>query len=72
LSPGPEPQQLTATATQTAKQIGPIPLSLAANGTNLFAASGLDLPVSGTWVFTLVVTISSFDAVTTDVAVHLN
>jgi copper transport protein len=72
LSPGSVPKRITATATQRAKQIGPIPLQLTANGTNLYAASGVDLPVSGVWVITLVVTTSDFDAVTTDVPIHVN
>jgi copper transport protein len=72
LSGGPEPKQITATALQPARQLGPIPVPLRANGTDLYAASGVDLPVAGTWVITLVVTTSQFDAVTTDVTIRLN
>ncbi|MGH8961398.1 MAG: copper resistance CopC/CopD family protein [Jatrophihabitantaceae bacterium] len=72
LSPGVRPQKLTATALQPSRQIGPIPITLSANGTDLYGSSNLNLPVSGTWVFTLVVTTSKFDAVTADVKIHLN
>jgi copper transport protein len=72
LSPGAKPQKITATALQPKKQIGPIPISLTANGTDLYGSSNLNLPVSGTWVITLVITTSRFNAVTADVkiAVH--
>lgn len=72
LSPGAKPESVSATALQPNKQIGPLPISLTANGTDLYASSNLNLPVSGTWVFTLVVTTSEFDAVTTDVKIHVN
>lgn len=72
LSPGPQPAQVTATASQPSRQLGPIPLKLSPDGKNLYTASGIDLPVPGRWVITLVVTRSQFDAVTTDVAVDLH
>jgi copper transport protein len=72
LSPGAKVQKVTATALQPNKQIGPIPISLTANGTDLYGSSNLNLPVSGTWVITLVVTTSQFDAVTADVKIHVN
>jgi copper transport protein len=71
LSPGAQPQSVTATAGLQAKELGPIPVKLAANGHDLYSASGLDLPAAGTWTFTLVVTTSKFDAVTTDVKIYL-
>jgi copper transport protein len=72
LSPGAEPKSVTATALQPARDIGPIPVPLSANGTNLYGSSSVNLPVSGTWVITLVVTSSQFDAVTADVKIHLH
>jgi copper transport protein len=72
LSSGTQPTEVTATATQPAKQLGPIPIPLTAEGRDLYAASGIDLPVAGRWVITLVVTTSDFNAVTTDVALDLN
>lgn len=71
LSSGAEPKSMSGTATEPAKQLGPIPLRLAADGKNLYSASGVDLPVAGTWVIALVVTESQFDAVTTDVKIVL-
>ncbi|HEU5006814.1 MAG TPA: copper resistance protein CopC [Jatrophihabitantaceae bacterium] len=72
LSPGTRPKRVTATALQPAKQLGPIPVPLRANGTDLYGASNVNLPVKGTWVITLVVTTSAFDAVTTDVKITLH
>ena len=72
LSPGTQPQQVTATGLQPARQLGPIPVPLSANGADPYGASGVDLPVKGRWVITLVVTTSEFDAVTTDVAITLH
>lgn len=72
LSPGTRPKQITATALQADKQIGPIPIGLEPNGTDLYGASDVNLPVKGTWVITLVVTTSAFDAVTTDVKIDLH
>jgi copper transport protein len=72
LTPGAKPRQITATALQPAKQLGPIPIPLSPNGTNLYGASNVNLPVKGTWVITLVVTTSAFDAVTTDVKISLH
>jgi copper transport protein len=72
LSPGTRAKQVTATALQPAKQLGPIPIPLRANGANLYGAGDVNLPVKGTWVITLVVTTSAFDAVTTDVKIGLH
>lgn len=71
LSAGPQPQQVTATATLPSKQIGPIPLGLTAAGRNLYGSSGVLLPAAGTWVVQLVVTTSQFSAVTATVRIHL-
>ena len=72
LSAGTTASAVSATATQPARQLGPIRLSLTPNGTDLYGASGVNLPVSGRWVFTVVVTYSQFDAVTADVAINLH
>jgi copper transport protein len=71
LSPGVEPQSVTGTAALPSQELGPIPLGLAANGTDLYGASGLVLPAAGNWVFTLIVSTSEFDATTTQVTIHL-
>jgi copper transport protein len=72
LSPGAVPKQLTASAALPAKQLGPIPVALTANGANDYAASGINLPVAGDWVISLVVTRSEFDATTASVKIHLD
>jgi copper transport protein len=72
LSGGPRPTSVTATATQPDRQLGPIPLRLIADGAHGYSASGVTLPVSGNWVIALVITRSTFDAVTTQVTVHLS
>jgi copper transport protein len=72
LTPGAKPQSVTATALQPSKQIGPLPIPLTANGTDLYGSSNVNLPVSGTWVVTVIVTLSKFNAVTTDVKIHLH
>jgi copper transport protein len=72
LTPGAKPQSVTATALQPSKEIGPLPIPLTANGTDLYGSSNVNLPVSGTWVITVVVTLSKFNAVTTDVKIHLH
>jgi copper transport protein len=71
LSAGSRPQRLTGTASLPSKQLGPIPLGLTANGTNIYGASGVQLPASGKWVIALVVTTAEFSATTVDVTVHL-
>jgi copper transport protein len=71
LSGGPKPQSVTGTASLPKRQLGPIPLSLTANGTNIYGASGIDLPSAGRWDFHLVVTTSEFNATTVDVIVGL-
>jgi copper transport protein len=71
LSPGIEPKSVTATAALPSQELGPIPLGLGANGSDLYGASGLVLPSAGNWVFTLIVSTSEFDATTTQVTIHL-
>jgi copper transport protein len=72
LTPGTRPTKVTATATQPQKQLGPIPIPLTANGTDLWGSSSVNLPVSGTWVISLVVTTSAFDATTVTVKIPLH
>ncbi|MGI8761956.1 MAG: copper resistance CopC/CopD family protein [Jatrophihabitantaceae bacterium] len=72
LSPGSEPTHVAATATQPVAQLGPIPITLTPDGADLYTASGVPLPVAGSWVLTLVVTYSRFDAVSTDVTFRLS
>jgi copper transport protein len=72
LSRGPHATAVTASATLPARQLGPIPLRLTANGADLYGAGGIDLPAAGNWVISLVVTTSEFDAVATTATVHLH
>jgi copper transport protein len=72
ISSGREPQKVTVTAALPAKQLGPIPVPLSANGTRSYAASGVNLPVAGTWVFTIIVRDSTFDATAEQVKVRLH
>jgi copper transport protein len=71
LSSGAQPQKMTATAALPAKQLGPIPIPLTANGTRVYAASGINLPVAGDWLITVVVTDSAFNATAEQVKIHL-
>jgi len=72
LSDGTAPQSVTATATQSAKQIGPLPVPLKAEAKNLYAATSVNLPVAGRWRIDLVVSTSTADAVTTDATLTLH
>jgi copper transport protein len=69
---GSAPKSVTGTASLPAKQLGPIPLNLVRESGGLYTSGGVDLPVSGDWVVDLVVTSSTFDAVTADLRLHLN
>ena len=64
--------QLTVTAALPSAQLGPIPLRLSANGPHQYSASGVVLPRAGRWVFTVVDTVSEFDAVTTAITLPLS
>jgi copper transport protein len=68
---GTNAKKVTATAALPAKQLGPIPIPLAANGAGQYTASNVNLPSAGDWVISLVVTTSEFDATTTQVKIHL-
>jgi copper transport protein len=72
LGAGPQPQQVAATATQPDAQLGPIPLHLVRSGPSYYTAAGLNLPVAGTWVITVDVTFSQFDAISTELKVALS
>lgn len=72
LGPGEKPTKITATAALPAKQLGPIPVPLTANGLDVYTANGINLPVAGDWVFDLVVTTSEFDATAVQLKVHLH
>jgi copper transport protein len=71
ISSGAQPQKVTVAATLPAKQLGPIPVPLKANGTRAYAGSGVNLPVAGNWLFTVIVTDSKFDATAEQVKIHL-
>jgi copper transport protein len=71
LSAGATPTLITATATQNAKEIGPIAVKLTRESAGVYDGS-TSLPVAGAWEIDLVVTTSTFDATTTDVTVHLH
>lgn len=71
LSPGTEPTKITATATQAAAQVGPIPVRLTRAGKGVYDGS-VSLPVAGSWEIDLVVTTSQFDATSTDAILRLH
>lgn len=71
VSPGTAPQSITATATQTDKEIGPIPVRLTRAG-DLTYDGAVSLPVAGPWRIALAVTFSEFDAVTTAVTIRMH
>jgi copper transport protein len=68
---GTDASKITATAALPAEQLGPIPIPLAASGAGQYTASNVNLPAAGDWVISLVVTTSEFDAITTQVKIHL-
>jgi copper transport protein len=63
--------KIRASAALPGKQLGPIPIPLAANGANQYTASNVNLPAAGDWVISLVVTTSEFDATSAQVKIHL-
>lgn len=64
--------QLAITAALPSAQLGPIPLRLSSNGPHQYSASALVLPQAGRWVFTVVDTVSEFDAVTASLTLPLS
>lgn len=61
---GTKPTSVTATASLPSKELGPIPIPLKAAGSLEYTASGVLLPVAGSWQVTLTVQTSEFDATT--------
>ena len=59
-----QPTEITVTATLTAKQVGPIGLTLQTAGPGHLTGSGVVLPLPGTWTFEIVARYSNFDATT--------
>ena len=59
-----QPTEITVTATLTAKQVGPIDLTLQTAGPGHLTGSGVVLPLPGTWTFEIVARYSNFDATT--------
>jgi copper transport protein len=70
LSPGPKPEDLTATAALPQEELGPITIPLRASGAD-YSASGVVLPSAGRWVITLTVRMSEFDSVVADTTIRL-
>jgi copper transport protein len=70
LSPGAQPQQLTATAALPDKQLGPISIPLRATGAE-YIASGIVLPAAGRWTITLTIKTSEFDSIVADTKIRL-
>jgi copper transport protein len=64
-------QQVSGTATEPDRRLGPIPLHLRPVGAGTYQATDVNLPVAGTWLIDLTVTSSRFDAVTTEAKVGL-
>lgn len=69
---GPAPTRVVGAASLPARRLGPVPLSLVADGPGRWRATGVTLPAAGRWVVTLTVTTSEFDATTTDATVRLH
>lgn len=59
---GTKPTSVTATASLPSKELGPIPIPLRAAGSMDYTASGVLLPVAGSWQVTLTVQTSEFDS----------
>jgi copper transport protein len=66
------PNTLTAAASLPSRQLGPIPVSLQSTGAKTYTASGVNLPVAGTWELTLTVQTSEFDATTSVVRLRIS
>ncbi len=70
MTPSSRVQSISATATQHAHQLGPLPVPLRHSGT---AWSGsVSLPVAGNWEIDLTVSSGANDAVTTDTIIDLH
>lgn len=66
-----EVESVTLSALQSARGIGPVAVDLEWKGGGLFSASGVVLPVAGTWVFTVTVKVSQFDAVVANASIEV-
>ena len=67
LNGGASPQRLAVTASLPIEQLGPLPVPLHQRSPRQFHADGVLLPAAGTWIFTITVQSSEFDAITTTV-----
>jgi copper transport protein len=65
-------RSVTATATLSARHLGPIPLNLRREARNQYSASNVTLPAAGRWQIDLTVTRSQFDAVAAEVTLTLH
>lgn len=66
------PTQVTATAGLPARSLGPIVLSLQANGPKTYTSNDVVLPSAGDWQITLNVQTSQFDSTTAVATLHLS
>lgn len=72
LGPGVVPQQVSATVAQPERRFGPLPLTLRPDGVDRYTLDEITLPYRGTWIVTVTVATSKFDAVTADVKIKLH
>uniref|UniRef100_UPI0035C96E5A CopD family protein n=1 Tax=uncultured Jatrophihabitans sp. TaxID=1610747 RepID=UPI0035C96E5A len=70
VTPDTTTESVTATATQHARQLGPITVPLRRTGTSWSGRASL--PVAGAWEIDLTLTSGQYDAVTTDTVVDLH
>ncbi len=68
---GAVPEQVTATASLPAQQLGPLPIPLAPSGPSAYQAYEVLLPGTGLWIFNVTVRTSEFDAITTTVRINI-
>jgi copper transport protein len=68
---GRAPKAVTATATESDQQLGPLPIKLTKDGSRTFDGS-VRLPVAGVWQLHFVVTYSALQATTTDTTIRLH
>ncbi len=65
------PEQVTATASLPAQQLGPLPIPLRPSGPLAYQAYEVLLPGTGLWTFSVAVRATEFDAVTTTVRINI-
>jgi copper transport protein len=68
---GAVPQQVTATASLPAQQLGPLPIPLRPSVPLAYQAYDILLPGTGLWTFTITVRTTEFDAVTTTARINI-